>query len=46
VVTPPDDQTAAPASYRQTGFPDIPGSADILLIRRGASAYFLARRSG
>jgi len=30
-----------PASYRQTGFPDIPGSADILLIRHGASAPYV-----
>ena len=37
MVTSPEDLTVAPASYPQSGFPDIPGSADILLIRHGQS---------
>jgi probable phosphoglycerate mutase len=41
VVTSPEDQNAAPASYRQTGFPDIPGSADLLLIRHGTSEPYV-----
>jgi probable phosphoglycerate mutase len=41
VVTSSEDQSTAPASYPQTGFPDIPGSTDILLIRHGASEAYL-----
>jgi probable phosphoglycerate mutase len=37
VVTPPEDPNVAQASYPQSGFPDIPGSVDILLIRHGQS---------
>jgi probable phosphoglycerate mutase len=37
VVTSPEDPNAAQASYPQSGFPHIPGSADILLIRHGQS---------
>jgi probable phosphoglycerate mutase len=32
-----DDPAAAPVSYRQSGFPSIPGAVDILLIRHGES---------
>jgi probable phosphoglycerate mutase len=41
VVTSPEDLNVAPASYPQSGFPDIPGSADILLIRHGQSEPYL-----
>jgi probable phosphoglycerate mutase len=41
VVTLPEDPSAAPAGYPQSGFPDIPGSADILLIRHGQSEPYL-----
>jgi probable phosphoglycerate mutase len=37
VVTSPEDPNVAQASYPQSGFPQIPGSADILLIRHGQS---------
>jgi len=37
VVTSPEDPNVAQAGYPQSGFPDIPGSADILLIRHGQS---------
>jgi probable phosphoglycerate mutase len=37
VVTSPEDPNVAQASYPQSGFPKIPGSADILLIRHGQS---------
>jgi probable phosphoglycerate mutase len=41
VVTSPEDLNVTPASYPQSGFPDIPGSADILLIRHGQSEPYL-----
>jgi len=41
VVTPREDLAAARASYPQSGFPDIPGSADILLIRHGQSEPYV-----
>jgi probable phosphoglycerate mutase len=41
VVTSPEDPNPAPAGYPQSGFPDIPGSADILLIRHGQSEPYL-----
>ena len=41
MVTVPEGPTQAPASYPQAGFPDIPGSADILLIRHGQSEPYL-----
>jgi 2,3-bisphosphoglycerate-dependent phosphoglycerate mutase len=41
VVTSPEDLNVAPASYPQSGFPDIPGSADILLIRHGQSEPYV-----
>ena len=41
MVTSPEDLTVAPASYPQSGFPDIPGSADFLLIRHGQSEPYL-----
>jgi 2,3-bisphosphoglycerate-dependent phosphoglycerate mutase len=41
VVTSPEDPNVAPASYPQSGFPDIPGSADILLIRHGQSEPYV-----
>src|SRR5262249_44533597 len=41
VVTSPEDLNLAPASYPQSGFPDIPGSADILLIRHGQSEPYV-----
>ena len=37
MVTSPEDPHVAQASYPQSGFPDIPGSADILLVRHGQS---------
>lgn len=37
MVTSPEDPNVAQSSYPQSGFPDIPGSADILLIRHGQS---------
>jgi 2,3-bisphosphoglycerate-dependent phosphoglycerate mutase len=37
VVPSPEDPNVAQASYPQSGFPVIPGSADILLIRHGQS---------
>ena len=37
MVTSPEDPNLAQASYPQSGFPAIPGSADILLIRHGQS---------
>jgi len=37
VVISPEDPNVAQASYPQSGFPDIPGAADILLIRHGQS---------
>lgn len=37
MVTSPEDPNVAQASYPQSGFPDIAGSADILLIRHGQS---------
>ena len=41
MVTSPEDLNVAPASYPQSGFPDIPGSADILLIRHGQSEPYV-----
>jgi len=41
VVTSPEDLNVAPASYPQSGFPDIPGSADIRLIRHGQSEPYV-----
>jgi 2,3-bisphosphoglycerate-dependent phosphoglycerate mutase len=41
VVTSPEDPNVDPASYPQSGFPDIPGSADILLIRHGQSQAYV-----
>jgi probable phosphoglycerate mutase len=41
VVTSPEDLNVAPAGYPQSGFPDIPGSADILLIRHGQSEPYV-----
>ena len=41
MVTSPEDLNAAPASYPQSGFPEIPGSADILLIRHGQSEPYV-----
>ena len=41
MVTSPEDPNVAPASYPQSGFPDIPGSADILLIRHGQSEPYV-----
>jgi len=41
VVTSPEDPNLAPAGYPQSGFPDIPGSAEILLIRHGQSEPYL-----
>jgi probable phosphoglycerate mutase len=41
VVTSPEELNVAPASYPQSGFPDIPGSADILLIRHGQSEPYV-----
>jgi probable phosphoglycerate mutase len=41
VVTSPEDPNVAPASYPQSGFPDIPGSADMLLIRHGQSEPYV-----
>jgi 2,3-bisphosphoglycerate-dependent phosphoglycerate mutase len=41
VVTSPEDPNVTPVSYPQTGFPDIPGSADILLIRHGQSEPYV-----
>src|SRR5262249_25674857 len=41
VVTSPEDLNVAPASCPQSGFPDIPGSADILLIRHGQSEPYV-----
>ena len=41
VVTSPKDPNDAPASYPQSGFPRIPGSADILLIRHGQSEPYV-----
>ena len=32
-----EDPAAAPASYRQSGFPKFPGAVDIMLIRHGES---------
>ncbi len=40
-MTSPEDLNVAPASYPQSGFPDIPGSADILLIRHGQSEPYV-----
>jgi 2,3-bisphosphoglycerate-dependent phosphoglycerate mutase len=37
VVTSPEDPNETNASYPQAGFPKIPGSAEILLIRHGQS---------
>lgn len=37
MVTSPEDPNVAQPSYPQSGFPVIPGSADILLIRHGQS---------
>ena len=37
MVTSPEDPNVAQADYPQSGFPKIPGSADILLIRHGQS---------
>ena len=37
MVISPEDPNVAQASYPQSGFPQIPGSADILLIRHGQS---------
>ena len=37
MVISPEDPNVAQASYPQSGFPTIPGSADILLIRHGQS---------
>ena len=41
MVTSPEDLNVAPASYPQSGFPDIPGAADILLIRHGQSEPYV-----
>jgi 2,3-bisphosphoglycerate-dependent phosphoglycerate mutase len=41
VVNSPEDRNVAPASYPQSGFPDIPGSAGILLIRHGQSEPYV-----
>jgi probable phosphoglycerate mutase len=41
VVTSPKDPNDAPAGYPQSGFPHIPGSADILLIRHGQSEPYV-----
>ena len=41
MVTSPEELNVAPASYPQSGFPDIPGSADILLIRHGQSEPYV-----
>ena len=41
MVTSPEDPNLAPAGYPQSGFPDIPGSAEILLIRHGQSEPYL-----
>ena len=41
MVTSPEDPNVAPASYPQSGFPNIPGSADILLVRHGQSEPYL-----
>ncbi len=41
MVTSPEDLKAGPASYPQSGFPDIPGSADFLLIRHGQSEPYM-----
>ena len=41
MVTSPEDLNVAPASYPQSGFPDIPGSADIRLIRHGQSEPYV-----
>jgi 2,3-bisphosphoglycerate-dependent phosphoglycerate mutase len=41
VVTSPKDPSDAPASYPQSGFPHVPGSADILLIRHGQSEPYV-----
>ncbi len=41
MVTSPEDLNVAPASYPQSGFPDIPGSADILLVRHGQSEPYV-----
>ena len=41
MATSTEDLNVAPASYPQSGFPDIPGSADILLIRHGQSEPYL-----
>ena len=41
MVTSPEDLNMAPASYPQSGFPDIPGSAGILLIRHGQSEPYV-----
>src|SRR5215471_13569489 len=40
VATTPEDPPAAAATYRQSGFPAIPGAADILLIRHGESQAY------
>jgi len=40
VATTPEDLPAAAATYRQSGFPAIPGAADILLIRHGESQAY------
>jgi probable phosphoglycerate mutase len=44
VVTSPEDPKAAPASYPQSGFPDLPGAADILLVRHGQSEPYVPGR--
>ena len=36
-----EDLKVAPASYPQSGFPHIPGSTDILLIRHGQSEPYV-----
>jgi probable phosphoglycerate mutase len=41
VVTSPKDPSDVPASYPQSGFPHVPGSADILLIRHGQSEPYV-----
>jgi probable phosphoglycerate mutase len=41
VGTSPEDLNVAPASYPQSGFPEIPGSADILLVRHGQSEPYV-----
>jgi 2,3-bisphosphoglycerate-dependent phosphoglycerate mutase len=41
VVTSSEDPNVTPVSYPQSGFPDIPGSAELLLIRHGQSEPYV-----